>query len=258
MWERCEVPFEEYPVWDRTTRLFHWLNVLCVLALISVGTVILFAGDLGVSNDGKIALKTLHVWIGYVFLLNLTWRLIWGFIGGPYARWSAILPLGKDYSSALRAQVGKITTREPDLHAGHSPLGRLSVTLLLLALLIQGGSGIVLAGTDVYMPPFGQYFAQWAATPDMDPSLVRPYAPETVNEASYKEVRAFRAPFIDTHLANYYVLLGLILLHLIGVVVAELRKGGAIISAMFTGRKVRPTNSTPEADGRGQGEMGSE
>ena len=232
------MPRIEYSVWDRTTRFFHWLNVLCVLGLIGVGTVILYAGDLDVSNDGKIGLKTLHVWIGYVFLTNLLWRLIWGFIGGPYARWTAVLPMGKDFGSALRSYARSMMKREPNSYLGHNPVGRISVTLLLAALLVQGSSGILLAGTDVYMPPFGQYFAEWVAAPDMDPSQVRPYAPETVNETSYDAMRNFRAPVIATHLTTYYVLLILILLHVVGVVTTELRKGGTIISAMFTGRKI--------------------
>src|SRR5690606_26921644 len=52
------VNLQEYKVWDATTRVFHWLNVLCVLGLIAVGTVILNADALGVPNDGKIILKT--------------------------------------------------------------------------------------------------------------------------------------------------------------------------------------------------------
>lgn len=230
----------EYRVWDRTTRVFHWLNFLCVLGLTGVGTVILFAGDLSIPNDGKVALKTLHVWIGYVFMINLLWRLIWGFIGGPYARWSALLPGGKGYFSALKSSIGELFTREPDTHVGHNPLGRVAVTVLLLSLLVQGGSGILLAGTDVYMPPFGNYFAEWVAGPDKDPSQVRPYAPETVNETAYQEMRDFRSPVITTHLYNYYLLLGLVLLHLIAVIALDVRKGGNIISAMFSGRKMLP------------------
>lgn len=238
----------EYRAWDRTTRVFHWLNFLCVLGLICVGTVILYAGDLAIANDGKVALKTLHVWIGYVFLINLTWRLIWGFIGSASARWSAVLPGGKGYVSALATSIRKVFSRDPEPHIGHSPLGRIAVTLLLLGLLVQGASGIVLAGTDVYMPPFGGYFAEWAATPDKDPSLVRPYAPETVNEASYAEMRAFRKPVIATHLNTYYVLLALILIHVISVITMEVRKGGNIISAMFTGRKTLPEGFEPEKE----------
>jgi len=113
---------------------------------------------------------------------------------------------------------------------------------LLTTLLVQGVSGILLAGTDVYMPPFGQYFAEWVASPDMDPSQVKPYAPDTVNESSYKEMRAFRGPVIQTHKTTYFVLLVLILLHIGGVVTTEIRNGGSIISAMFTGRKIISVN----------------
>ena len=242
------MPLAEYPAWDRTTRLFHWLNVLCVFGMIAVGTVILWAGDLGISTEGKIALKTLHVWIGYLFLVNLIWRLVWGFIGGPYARWSAVLPGGKGYLTRLRSYVSGFNKGEPYSYIGHNPLGRIAVTLLLVTLTVQGTSGIILAGTDVYMPPLGQYFAEWVATPDMDPAEVRPYAPETVNEASYKEMREFRAPVIETHLTTYYLLLILILLHIAGVVTTEVRKGGNIVSAMFSGRKILSTNPETEKD----------
>jgi len=86
---------KRYYVWDAGVRWFHWINVITVLALIGVGTVILNANALGVSSDGKIDLKILHAWIGYVFSLNLLWRILWGFIGSPYARWSAVLPGGR-------------------------------------------------------------------------------------------------------------------------------------------------------------------
>jgi len=238
----------EHQVWDLTTRIFHWLNFLCVLGLMGVGTVILYAGDLSIPNDAKVALKTLHVWIGYVFVINLAWRLVWGFIGGTYARWSAVLPGGKGYASDLKTSIRKVLAREPEPHAGHSPLGRIAVTLLLLALLVQGVSGTLLAGTDVYMPPLGSYFAEWVAMPDKDPSLVRPYAPETVNEASYAQMREFRRPVITTHLNTYYALLILILFHVLAVITLEVRKGGNIISAMFTGRKTRPSDLKPEKE----------
>lgn len=35
--------YQSYQVWDVPTRFFHWLNVLCVVGLIAVGTAILWA-----------------------------------------------------------------------------------------------------------------------------------------------------------------------------------------------------------------------
>ena len=59
-----------YAVRDAGIRWFHWINLLCMLGLIAVGVAILNAKALGVTDDGKILLKTMHVWIGYVFAAN--------------------------------------------------------------------------------------------------------------------------------------------------------------------------------------------
>jgi len=34
--------FNSYHVWDRSVRIFHWVNVICVIGLIGVGLVIFF------------------------------------------------------------------------------------------------------------------------------------------------------------------------------------------------------------------------
>ncbi|MBK6351544.1 MAG: hypothetical protein IPF50_17975 [Proteobacteria bacterium] len=43
---------KSYAVWDVSTRWFHWINALCVIALTALGLVILTAGGLGVTNAG--------------------------------------------------------------------------------------------------------------------------------------------------------------------------------------------------------------
>ena len=62
---------KSYQVWDAPTRWFHWINVLCVIGLIAIGVAILNAKALGVTNDGKVLLKVVHVWFGYVLAINL-------------------------------------------------------------------------------------------------------------------------------------------------------------------------------------------
>ena len=66
-----------YAVWDGPTRWFHLINVVCVVALAVLGTAILYSEELGVTDDGKVFLKTTHVWFGYVFAANLGWRVAW-------------------------------------------------------------------------------------------------------------------------------------------------------------------------------------
>lgn len=77
-----------YPVWDRGVRLFHWINVLAIIGLLALGLGLMFSKEFGVSDDGKILLKAVHIWIGYVFVINLFVRLIWAFLATD-------LPVGK-------------------------------------------------------------------------------------------------------------------------------------------------------------------
>lgn len=227
-----------YRVWDPVQRIFHWLNVVCVMALVAVGTAILWGAELGVSPDGKVLLKTVHVWVGYVFATNLAVRLAWAFTGSPYGRWRALLPAGRGYLRSLREYTAGLATGHAPRYLGHNPLGRIMVTLLLLLMTVQGISGLVLAGTDIYYPPLGAWVAEWVAAPGVDPATLVPGDKTFVDAAAWAEMRAFREPFIETHEIVYFVVLAAIALHVIGVVVGELREGGGLVSAMFTGRKV--------------------
>jgi cytochrome b len=210
-----------------------------------VGVVILNAKVLGVPSDGKILLKTVHVWIGYVFAVNLLWRLVWAFIGGPHARWRAILPGGRGYMNEVRSYIADFRAGRPRQYLGHNPLGRLAVTCLLFLLLVQAVTGLVLAGTDLFYPPIGAWIAGWIANPGIDPATLVPYAKEMYDETAYEAMRAFRKPFITIHYYGFYVLIGFVVVHILAVVMTELREGGNLISAMFSGKKVL---SGPPAD----------
>ena len=185
-----------------------------------------------------VTLKTVHVYVGYIFVANLLWRLVWAFIGGRFARWRALLPVGRHYGARLGEFVRGFAAGRAPFYLGHNPLARIFLSLLVLSLIVQAATGLVLAGTDVYMPPLGGTMREWVAADTHDPSLVAPYSPETVNAEAYAEMRAFRAPVVTTHEYNFYVLLGLIAIHIAAAVVSEFREGGNVISAMFTGRKV--------------------
>lgn len=229
---------KSYTVWDVSTRWFHWINALCVIALAFVGLVILNASTLDVSNAGKITLKKAHTWIGYVFAFNLVWRIVWAFFGNRYARWRSILPGGKGYWQALRSYLAAFIAGHPEQYVGHNPAGRLGIAALFLLITVQAITGLVLAGTDLFYPPLGHWIAQWIAAPGIDPGALIPYAREMYSTAAYEEMRAFRKPFGLVHLYGFYVLVVVVFLHVAAVIITELREGGSIISAMFTGRKI--------------------
>jgi cytochrome b len=228
---------KSYTVWDPSVRFFHWINVLCMLGLIASGVVILNAKALGVTVDGKILLKSIHVWVGYVFAVNLLWRLIWAFIGSPHARWRAILPGGPGYYDELRTYIASVKDGHPRQYIEHNPLGRIAVSILLLLLLIQAITGLVLAGTDIFFPPFGAWIAEWIAAPGVDPATLLPYTKSMYDETAYEAMRAFRKPFITTHYYSFYTLLAFALIHILAVVMSELREDSNLVSAMFSGKK---------------------
>ena len=233
-----ENSLHSYDVWDLPTRLFHWINLVCVLILLSLGLVILNAGAFGIPNDGKVLLKTFHVWTGYAFVVNLLFRFYWGFTGNRFARWRAILPGGRGYFASVLDYISNFFNRQPQPYLGHNPVGRISVTLMIVLLLTQAVTGLVLAGTDIFYPPLGGWITNWIAADGVDPASLVPYATEMYDDAAYAAMRAFRSPFIDTHLYSFYALMVLIVLHIVAVIATEIREGGNLVSAMVTGRKI--------------------
>jgi len=56
-------------------------------------------------------------------------------------------------------RTGLCPAGRPRQYLGHNPLGRITVSLLLLLLLTQAVMGLVLAGTDLFYPPIGAWIA---------------------------------------------------------------------------------------------------
>ncbi len=224
-----------YSAWDLPTRLFHWINFTCVISLLFVGFVMLYKKELGISgNDAKIALKQLHVLIGYVFVVNLSWRLVWGFIGNKYARWRSLATS----KSELLAYTVSAKEGEPQQFIGHNPIGKLAVIIIVLTLLVMAVSGLIRAGTDIYYPPFGGMVAEYVAAADVDPATLIPYDATGVDQQKAAELKVFKKPFGKIHLYGAYFLMLLIFVHIAAVVREESRHAGSIISAMFNGRKI--------------------
>jgi cytochrome b len=237
---------KEYKVWDLPTRLFHWINFLSVISLIFVGLLMMYKKDLGITSlEAKVGLKELHVTIGYVFATNLVWRIIWGFIGNRFARWSTILP-GKGYGAVLQSYKASLKAGEPQQFLGHNPLGRLAVSVIVLLLFVMMVSGLIRAGTDVYYPPFGGFAASYVAAPGTDPATIEPYDATGTDAERLAALKAFKGPFGEVHFYTAYTLMFLIVLHIFFVIRTESREGGSLISAMFNGRKVL---SRPPVDG---------
>lgn len=199
---------------------------------------ILYAKPLQIGSDGKILLKTWHVYVGYVFSANLIWRFIWAFIGGQYACRKAFLPGGKSYLRSSVAYLRSFVASDPRRYIGHNPIVRLMITIIFLLLSIQAITGLILVGTEVYMPPLGAHITQWVSDGDVSKRAeLKPGSKDFVDAEVYAEMRRFRAPIIKTHLISFYTLMVLQLLHITAAVLTEIKSRNGIISTMFTGEK---------------------
>jgi len=132
-------------VWDLPVRLFHWAIV--VLVVVSVVT-------------AKLGRMDLHLWSGGAILALVAFRLVWGFVGGGYARFARFLygpPAGLAY---LRDWL-----RRPDHPArrhylGHNPIGGWMVLLLLALLAAQATSGLFATDDILFDGPLRKYVSE--------------------------------------------------------------------------------------------------
>ncbi|MFZ1828733.1 MAG: cytochrome b/b6 domain-containing protein [Candidatus Competibacteraceae bacterium] len=136
----------EVTVWDPWVRLFHWtLVVAFTLAyFIQEGPFEALLEDM----DGA-WLQRIHVWSGYVIVGLLIFRLIWGFTGSRYARFSDFVYRPREIFTYTQ-QV--LMLRAPR-HLGHNPAGGAMIILLLLSLTITVVAGLVLYGADKGLGP---------------------------------------------------------------------------------------------------------
>ena len=229
-----------YKAWDMPPRLFHWINFICVIMLSFLGLVMLNKGAIGISGkEAGIGLKVLHVTVGYVFALNLVFRIIWGFAGDRYTHWKALLP-GKTFRSELKSYKASLASGKPQTFVGHNPMGRLAVLVMMTLLTVMMVTGMVRAGTDIYFPPFGKYAARYVAAEDVSIDQIKPYDKTGTDTDKLTELQTFKKPFGMIHIYGAYLLWLLVFIHLVAVIRADSGGEGTLISAMFSGKKHLP------------------
>ena len=109
---------------------------------------------------------------------------------------------------------------------------------MFLLLLLLAVSGLIRAGTDLYYPPLGGTVASYVAKPGIDPAEITPLDMSLIDQDRLAIVDRLKIPVGQVHIYASWALLAMIILHISSVILKEVRQGGGIISAMFSGRKV--------------------
>lgn len=175
-------------VWDIGVRLFHWLLVAS------------FAAAYFTQSDNY----DLHLYTGYTLLGLIAFRLLWGFIGSRYARFSSFIFSPAVVAGYLRDMVQRRARR----YLGHNPAGAAMIALLLLCLLTIGISGVALDAAENRSGPLG------------DTRLF--YYTDLIDEI---------------HVWSTDIALLLIATHILGVIVSSVAHRESLVRAMITGRK---------------------
>lgn len=199
-------------VWDIAVRVFHWsLVVLFFVAYLS--------------GDEE---SLLHVFAGYGVLALVAFRLLWGFVGTKYARFTNFL-----YGPAATLRyVKSIVSFKPLHYLGHNPLAGWMAVALLLCLTGVCWSGLELYGKQGYGPlTHAETRLMPSARADDDERERRGKRGRGKEEADGEEF------WEELHEALSNLTLFLVLLHVAGALVSSAIHRENLIKSMLTGYK---------------------
>jgi cytochrome b len=117
------------PVWDIFVRCFHW----SLVALFSFSVISAKVGG---------AMITWHVYSGYAILSLVLFRLVWGLVGGEYARYGSFIA-GPIRGVRFALSLLKKGSGHTQHVIGHNPIGGWMVIALLLLLALQATLGLI-------------------------------------------------------------------------------------------------------------------
>lgn len=190
-------------VWDLPTRLFHWILACSV------------AGSVITGHVGGSALEW-HFRLGYLAFGLVLFRLVWGFVGGRWSRFSNFLYGPSTVLRYLRGQ----TQPADAVDVGHNPLGAFSVFALLGVLAVQVGTGLVADDEIASTGPLYRFVSGATATSAT---------------AWHKDV-------------GQWLLVALVVLHVAAIVFYRVRRKQDLVGPMLNGDKLLPAGTPASAD----------
>lgn len=143
-------------VWELPVRVFHWVNVLCVLALTLSGFLIanppaLLSNAEATNLHSFGIVRYIHFISAYIFFFNMILRVYWSFVGNQFANWRALWPFSKkrwgNFKHVIKNDVLLMNDKKPELKnisIGHNSVAAFSYLILFIIALISVFTGFAL------------------------------------------------------------------------------------------------------------------
>ncbi len=211
-------------VWDRFVRIFHW-------SLVALFVTSYLTGE---------EEHWIHAYSGYAILTLLALRLLWGFVGSKYARFSDFIYSPVRVFGYLR---GLVTGEKTERDVGHNPAGGMMVIAMLLTLACIGFSGLKLYAieegkgpfaSDISLAPVSQVYADSDDRDDYYEHHDEDGEDEREDDHENEEAEEY---WEDLHEASVNFMLLLIILHVLGVFLSGRRHDESLVKGMLTGYK---------------------
>jgi cytochrome b len=140
-------PLVKVPMWDIPVRLFHW-------SLAAAFIVTWISGEQGELD--------LHYASGMVLLGLLVFRVLWGFVGSPTARFAHFLRWPQTALIYLRGAFGH---GGPSYSFGHNAAGGLMVLALIVLIALETISGMASTDDVLFEGPLYGRLPAWLGDP---------------------------------------------------------------------------------------------
>lgn len=140
--------FKRVLVWELPVRIFHWVNVLCVLTLTLTGFLIanppaLLSNAEATNLHSFGIVRYIHFVASYIFFFNIILRVYWSFVGNQFAHWRAFWPFTKknweNFRHVLKIDILLMNEKKRELKnisIGHNSVATMSyITLFFIALI---------------------------------------------------------------------------------------------------------------------------
>ncbi len=157
-----KLDLREIYVWELPVRVYHWVNVICILMLCATGYLIgnplVLGGHLEASDSfffGNI--RFLHFVFSFLFFFNYIMRTYWAFVGNKYSRWYNYIPYKKqqwkEFWLVMRVDILQLKHQNIE-SVGHNSLASFTYLVVFLLFLMQSltGFGMYAAMSDAWFP----------------------------------------------------------------------------------------------------------